>query len=93
MRSHRRLAAILGGVTAAALLEAVPSAAAQSSPMCQFAAAAVLTAEVELEDAKRALRKCTGVAGASCSAEGARARDMRHRLKLARDYLERYCLR
>lgn len=90
---HRGLARTLGVLVVIASLAVGPSLQAQSSPVCEFAIATIAATELELSSAKKRYRDCAKGGGNSCKVEFARVRDLQHLLKLARDYLDRYCLR
>ena len=66
---------------------------AQSSPTCQFAVTAYAGTLIELETAKKQYRACTKDGLHACKVEFSRIRELKHRLKLARDHLNRYCAR
>ena len=70
-----------------------PSFQAQSSPICQFAITAYVVTQLELESARKSASDCTKKGRGSCKGEFGRIRELQHRLKLARDYLDRYCVR
>jgi hypothetical protein len=70
-----------------------PALRAQVSPTCEFAIGAYVATEVELGAARKSCRDCIREARGSCKAELARIEELRHRLKLSRDYLDRYCVR
>lgn len=70
-----------------------PPLRAQPSASCQFAVTAYVATQVELESARKAQRRCRAEGLSACQVEFARMQDLRHRLKMARDYLDRYCTR
>lgn len=70
-----------------------PPLQAQPSPSCQFAVTAYVGTQVELESAKRAHRRCKKKSLSACQVELARMQDLQRRLKMARDYIDRYCIR
>ena len=86
VRAARPLLLVAGLLT-------VPAAEAQSSPVCEFAVATIAATQLDLGSARRRYRECAKSGGASCKVELARVRDLQHRLKLARSYLDRYCMR
>ena len=68
-----------------------PPLRAQPSASCQFAVTAYVATQVELESARKAHRRCKREGLSACQVEWARIQDLQHRLKMARDYLDRYC--
>ena len=70
-----------------------PAVQAQSSPVCEFAVATVAATQLELSSARKSHRDCSRNGRNSCKVELARVRDLRQRLQLARNYLDRYCMR
>ena len=70
-----------------------PPLQAQPSPSCQFAVTAYVATQVEIESARKAHRRCKEARLSACQVELARIRDLQHRLKMARDYIDRYCTR
>lgn len=69
-----------------------PPLQAQPSASCQFAVTAYVATQVELESARKAQRRCKAEALSACQVEWARIQDLQHRLKMARDYMDRYCI-
>lgn len=88
-KGRRSLAALLliAGAASGSSLGAQPSAS------CQFAVTAYVATQVELESARRAQRRCKKEGLSACQVEWTRIQDLQHRLKMARDYLDRYCAR
>jgi hypothetical protein len=70
-----------------------PASVAQVSATCEFAIGAFVATEVELGSARKSYRDCIREGRSECKAERTRIEELRHRLKLARDYLDRYCVR
>ena len=70
-----------------------PPVRAQPSPTCQFAVTAYVAIQVERESAKKAYRRCKKESLSVCQVELARRQDLQRRLKMARDYIDRYCTR
>lgn len=71
----------------------LPAAQPQPSATCQFAIGGWVETQMEIQDARRALRDCQRDGHASCSAEDAQIRALEQRAKLLRRYVERYCSR
>jgi hypothetical protein len=88
-----RFGSIPEGILRLAALAAASAAAAQSSPICQFVVATVVATEIELGEAKKELRRCERLGQASCASERGRIRDLRRRLKLLLDDLDKRCTR
>lgn len=70
-----------------------PAVHAQSSSVCEFAVATLAATRLELSSARKSHRDCTKDGLNSCKVELARIRDLQQRLRLARRYLDRYCVR
>ena len=70
-----------------------PAVHAQSSPVCDFAVATLAATQLELSSARKSYRHCSKNGRNSCKVDLARVRDLQQRLKLARSYLDRYCMR
>lgn len=90
---RRRLAWATGAVMLVAGLADGPAVHAQSSPVCEFAVATLAATRLELSSARKSYRDCSRDGRDSCKVELARMRDLQQRLKLARRYLDRYCMR
>ena len=69
------------------------AAAAQASRTCELAVAAWAGARVELSTARREYRSCLRQQRTACTAQEGRAKVAEQQLRLARNYLEGYCLR
>ena len=76
-----------------AALALAPALRAQSSPTCEFALSAYVATQIELASAKKSHRDCIRGSSGPCKRELVRVEELRHRLKLSRDYLDRYCAR
>lgn len=72
---------------------ASPPLRAQPSPSCQFAITAYVATQIELKSSRSAHRGCKRKGLSACQVEWARIQDLRHRLKMTRDYIDRYCAR
>ena len=90
---HRRLARAIAALMLMAGLTVGPAVHAQSSPVCEFAVATLAATQLELSSASKSYRDCSKNGRNSCKVELARVRDLQQRLKLARSYLDRYCMR
>lgn len=77
----------------AAGLTAGSAVHAQSSPVCEFAVAALLATQLDLSSASRSYRHCSKDPRNSCKVELGRVRDLQQKVKLTRRYLDRYCMR
>jgi hypothetical protein len=93
LRHHCRVARAIRTLTLIAGLAVAPAVHAQSSPVCEFAVATVAATQLELSSARKSYRDCSKDGRTSCKVELARVRDLQQRLKLARRYLDRYCMR
>lgn len=83
----------LAGLLLVAGAAASPPLRAQPSASCQFAVTAYVATRVELESARKAQRRCRAEGLSACQVESARIRDLRQRLKMARDYIDLHCAR
>lgn len=92
-RHRSRLARAIGALTLIAGLAVGPAVHAQSSAVCEFAVVTLAATQLELASARKSYRDCSRDGGNSCKVELARVRDLQQRLKLARRYLDRYCMR
>lgn len=66
---------------------AATGAEAQPSSICQVAVTAIIATELELQEAKKVLRRCERAGRTSCATERGRIRNLRQQLKPLRNLL------